>query len=299
MAVYKRSYRGYDGPYSNPVARFMVVPRYAWQRMFDSRLSIGLFVSMFFFPLFCAAMIYLHHNLDAISMLKIDVRRLIPIDADFFLAFISTQSMFGFFLTAFVGPGLVSVDLANNALPLYLCRPLTRAAYVAGKFVALAAPLSAVTWAPGLLLFGMQAQLAGPQWLAENYWVAGALTAASWLWIAVLALLTLALSAWVKWRLAVSGLLFGVFWVAAGFGHMVNRTLSTNWGSLLNIGSLLATVWAELFRVGTRHTVWARLFSVRTGEELPLWTALIGLVLILAGCVALLEKNIRGCEVVR
>ena len=34
---------------------------------------------------------------------------------------------------AFIGPGQVSPDLANNALPLYLARPFSRVEYVLGK----------------------------------------------------------------------------------------------------------------------------------------------------------------------
>ena len=57
------------------------------------------------------------------------------------------------FLTAFVGPGLVSPDLANSALPLYFCRPFSRAEYVLGKCAVSVQLLSLITWVPGLILF--------------------------------------------------------------------------------------------------------------------------------------------------
>ena len=37
------------------------------------------------------------------------------------------------FLAALAGPGLVAPDLANNALPLYFSRPLTRWSYALAR----------------------------------------------------------------------------------------------------------------------------------------------------------------------
>src|SRR6266852_1287555 len=70
--------------------------------------------------------------------------------------FVSVQGVFAFLLTAFTGPGLISPDLANGALPLYFCRPFSRAEYVIGKSSVLAILLSQITWVPGLVLFAVQ-----------------------------------------------------------------------------------------------------------------------------------------------
>ena len=97
----------------------------------------------------------MEHNLSALKMLQI--RDLVEINARFFLNFLGWQSMMAFFLAAFVGPGQVSPDLANNALPLYLARPFSRAEYVLGKMSVLLILMSVMTWIPGLLLFVLQA----------------------------------------------------------------------------------------------------------------------------------------------
>ena len=60
-----------------------------------------------------------------------------------------------------VGPPLVSRDLRNNALPLYLCRPFSRTEYVMGKMSVMLILLSAITWVPQLLLFLFQSYLRG------------------------------------------------------------------------------------------------------------------------------------------
>ena len=56
------------------------------------------------FPIFAATVIYLHHNLSALTVLRINPDNLLPIDGDFFAAFLSLQGVFAFFLTAYAGP---------------------------------------------------------------------------------------------------------------------------------------------------------------------------------------------------
>ena len=87
-----------------------------------------------------------------------------PIDGDFFAAFLSVQGAFAFLFTAYAGPGLISPDLSNNALPLYLCRPISRTEYVLGKMAVLlySAVLHHVD--SGTLAVSMQAGLQGQGW---------------------------------------------------------------------------------------------------------------------------------------
>src|ERR1700728_1204765 len=161
----------------------------------------------------------------------------------------SVQGVLAFLLTAFTGPGLISPDLANGALPLYLYRPFSRAEYVLGKSSVLAILLSQITWIPGLILFGMQASLAGASWTWTNLWIAASLVLSSLIWIAVLSLLAMALSAWVKWRVVAGALLLAVMFFGAGFAHAVNAVLRTESGYFLNIVYLMGTVWTSLFRI--------------------------------------------------
>ena len=208
------------------------------------------------------------------------------VDGEFFATYLGIQAALSFVLTAFVGPGLISGDLANRALPLYLSRPFTRAEYVIGKMSVLLMLLSLITWVPGLILFGAQGVMGGREWLSHNVWVAWAVFAGSWIWILVISLLALALSAWVKWRIAAGALLLAVFFVAAGFGEAINAVLEVHWGRLINLMYLFATVWNRLFR--TRET-----FEI---SEASAW---LMLGLICAACLALLNRKLRAFEVVK
>ncbi len=168
MAVYKKHYKRYTGDLTPSWSRFLVLPRFALEDMHRSRFLTVFFVATFIYPFICALIIWVQHNLNALTLLNIRSSNLIPIDSSFFLSFLGFQSMMAFFLAAFVGPGTVSPDLTNNALPLYLARPFSRAEYVLGKMTVLVTLLSAMTWVPGLLLFGLQAYLEGSTWAREN-----------------------------------------------------------------------------------------------------------------------------------
>src|SRR6185295_18341523 len=114
-------------------------------------------------------LIYLHYNLEALGVMKLQASQLLAIDAAFFESLMGYQVFFlGFLVALLAGPGLVSADLANNALPLYLSRPFSRTQYVLGKGAVLVLLLSAITWVPGLLLFLFQGSLAGSAWLGAN-----------------------------------------------------------------------------------------------------------------------------------
>jgi hypothetical protein len=176
MAVYKRTYRGYSGPITETWSRFLVLFRYSRRNLFRSKFLTAFFVLCFFFPLLCGLGIYANDHLSAFSFLGQRGGPLFKVDGRFFLLYLSIQTSLAFILTAFIGPGLVSPDLANGALTLYLCRPLSRVEYVIGKLSVLAIVLSWITWIPGLLLFFIQASLSGwdcqrpcAQFLALDY----------------------------------------------------------------------------------------------------------------------------------
>jgi hypothetical protein len=130
MAVYEHLYGAYEGESHSALSRFLVIPRYALREVFKSKLLVTIFILCFIYPLVATILVYLHHNANALALLQINVRELLPIDASFFLTFVQVQSAFAFILTVLVAPPLISRDLSNNALPLYLCRPLSRAEYV-------------------------------------------------------------------------------------------------------------------------------------------------------------------------
>ena len=284
MAVYKRGYEAYQGELTPEWRRFLAIARQAYRGVFDSRLMMTFFALTFISPIVYAILIYLPHNKYAIEIFHID--RLLTIDAGFYQNFLSTQTFMGFLLVVFIGPGLVASDLANNALPLYFCRPFTRTEYVVGKLAVPAILLSAITWVPGLALFGFQSTLEGPAWFWDHLYIAGAIFLGSWIWILLVSLLALALSAWVKWRLASGALILASVFVTAGVGEMVHKLLQTEAGRLLNIAVDIHIVWYSLFRLPSQF-------------DLSFDSAFGALAAVCALCLYLLWRKIRAYEVER
>ncbi len=298
MAVYRKKYKSYDGPLTPAWSRFLILSRYSLEEMRQSRFYSLLLLGTLLCPLVCALMIYLKHNLSALESLGIPASQVISIDADFFLFFLGFQSMLGFLVAALRGPGLISSDLANNALPMYLSRPFSRTEYVAGKMSVLVILLSFITWIPGLLLFVLQANLEGWSWGRENLRIAGGIFLGSWTWILVLSLLVLALSAWVKWKPVAGGMLFMIMFVGAGFANAFNQILDSRWGHLVNLSHLIGTAWLWLFGQPLELGSGAAFFRVQPGEAMPIWTVWTALVAVCLLSLWLLARKVRGVEIV-
>jgi ABC-2 type transport system permease protein len=305
MAVLERSYKRYQGVMSPEWSRFLIIPRHAFRDVFRSKLFTAFFALSFIWPLVCSILIYLHHNAEAIAILRLNVVDVLPIDAEFFQVYVIVQGTIGFFLAMLVGPQQVSRDLTNNALPLYLCRPFTRSEYVVGKMSIVVILLSIITWVPGLLLFLFQGYLEGWSWFADNVWIASAIFLGSLVWIVLLALMTQAISAWVKWRVAARAALLGAFFIPTTFAAIINEIFQTHWGHIFDLRALIGNVWAGLFGTFVRQAVEDREFrngqivGVAFRTEPPLWASWFMLFLICAFCLWLLSRKVKAYEVVK
>ena len=303
MAVYDHSYKNYAGTLTPEWSRFLIIPRHAFRDVFKSKLFTAFFAICFLPLLVEAILIYLHHNVNALAIMRVNVRELIPIDASFFQTFVNLQGGFAFFVTLLVGPPLVSRDLRNNALPLYLCRPFSRTEYVAGKMSVVLILLSAMTWVPQLLLFLFQSYLEGGPWFIDNLWLASAIFIASVVWILLLALLSQAISALVKWRVIASASLLGLFFVPSVFAEVVNVIFRTRWGNLISLGALTKNISAGLFGTFDRTSsvvtsVDGDVISRVVLTEPPLWTSWAALFFVCAICLTILSAKVKAYEVV-
>jgi ABC-2 type transport system permease protein len=304
MAVYEHTYKQYLGKLTPEWSRFLVIPRHAFRDVFKSKLFTAFFVVCFIPLLIEAILIYLHHNVNALAILKVNVRELIPIDAFFFQTFVNLQGTFAFFVTLLVGPPLVARDLRNNALPLYLCRPFSRTEYVLGKMSVLLILLSAITWAPQLLLFLLQSYLEGASWFVNNLSIASAIFIGSVVWILLLALLSQAISALVKWRVIASAALLGILFIPSVFGEVINQIFLTRWGNIISLGALIKNVTSGLFGTFVQASGHVTAWDGRIGREIilnepPLWASWFALFVVCVICLALLGRKVKAYEVVK
>jgi len=307
MGVHRQAYHPYKGPRTSERWRFWILARYAFERVFQSRILVIFYVICFIPTVIALSAVYLSHNVDLLISLfpqaKPPDAELVPVNEAFFLLLMSIQASLSVFVTALVGPGLVSPDLSNNALPLYFSRPFSRAEYVLGKLSVLFILLSMITGAPMLLIYLLKSALAGSQWFIENIHLAFAIVAGSLLWVTLISLMSLASSAWVRWRPAAAGMLFALFFIPAGFGTAANEIMRMTWGSLLNGIVLIGTVWNSLFFIND-PVGYARAADNLSDmpdsiDFLPAWSAWLMVAALCALSLFLLNRKIRAHEVVR
>lgn len=289
MSVFRHDYRPYAGPTTALWRRPLVLARYALAEAWGSKITMILLVAGLLPCVVEMVIIYLASNPLARTLI-LRGNPVLTINEAFFLNVLETQCWFALVLAAWIAPRLVSFDLGDNALPILLSHPISRFGYLLGKFIALALSLSYVTWIPLLLLFVYQCYASPELWGRAHLGLAIGILAGSLLWIILLALVGLAVSAWVKWRVIATGAMFAVVFVPAGVGGIANAILRTKWGLLLNMPVVMTEIWQRLLGAPA---------FMKPGLELPN-SAMCG-VLMLAGllCVAVLNARIRAREVVR
>jgi ABC-2 type transport system permease protein len=289
MAVYEHTYKPYEGKLTPAWSRFLILPRYVYRDLFNYKLFIGLFVMCYVCPLIYTVLIYLRHNAAALTIFgvsNLDIAREIPLGGSFFFIFINIQTSLAFIMTVIVGPVLISRDLANNALPLYLCRPFSRFEYIIGKMSVLLILLSLITWVPGLLLFLFNSYLDGGGWMFENLWIANAIFMLSFSCLATLSLLATAFSAWIKWRTAASAALFAIILIPMPIGAVIEEMFDTNRGYMLSLVMAFVGLAKHLLRLD-----WMDSF-LSAGESWFVFAAYAAI------CLLMISRRVRAYEVV-
>lgn len=285
MAVYKRGYRRYRGPLTGRWTRFLVLPGYAWRRLYQQRLVVLLTMAAFIWPILCLGFVYLTNHADLLQGLEREFKEFIQVNGKFFAIFMYVQASFAVFLAALAGPGLVAPDLANNALPLYFSRPLTRWSYALGRLTVLIGMLSIVTWVPGLILFGLQVGLAGGAWFWQHWTLGAGVVAGFLLWLVVLSLVAMASSAYVKWRVVAGAVSLAFFFVLSGVAAMVDEVFRVTWGHVID----------PAFAV---NQVWCALLGVEPADGPGAWPSAASLTVVIVLLVLVIERKLRPVEVV-
>ena len=294
MAVYDRHYQAFEGKRATGWRRRMVIPRYAYEEAFASRRFLMMYAACFLQSLFTLLIIFLHNNLRALTMMSIDPSEFIRITPAFFQAVTTAQCAFAFLLALILGPTLISSDLAHNALPLYLSRPIRRRDYMFGKVLVVFVLMSTVTWVAGLVLFGLEAAFAGPVWWQMYGYTAFAILFAGVGWSLLLSMLAVALSAWLKWKPVAAGALLALFIIPTGFAAVVNELFGSTAGYLLSPTRCAQILSDALFRQPPDQ--YTNLLGVQDAP--PAWAAMLSLFALIGFSLLLLQRRLHAYEVV-
>ena len=278
MPIHDQGYRRYGGLKARRGTGWMVITRAGLRTFFAKRAFLGLLL-VSWFPFFVRAVqIYAAANLPQAAFLA-------P-TAETFRQFLDQQQIFVFFVTVYVGAGLIANDRRANALQIYLSKPLTRAEYVFGKLAILMTFLALVTWLPAIVLLIVQISFAGNfTFFRNNAFLFPAITVFSFVQVTMVATAMLALSSLSKSSRYV-GILYAavIFFTQAIYGvlYAVTRSTAMSW---ISFSANLTQVGDVIFRQPLKY-------------DTPWPVSLLMIVALIAISGVVLERRVRGVEVV-
>jgi len=278
VPIHDQSYRRYAGERTPPGRSWTVIAAAGIKTMLAKRKFLALLVVAWIPFVVRAVQMYLASNFPQMSV--------IAPSAETFRQFLSQQGVFTFFITIFTGAGLISNDLRANALQIYLAKPLGRLEYIAGKFAVLAFFLLLVTWLPATMLLVIQVIFAGNlAFLKANLYLLPAILVTTCIETLVVGLVMLALSSLSKSARFVGIMYAGVFFfTAALYGVVLIVTRNTGF-SWMSLQANLQNVGDVIFRVPPQY-------------DTPFWATALALALVLGASAWILERRVRGVEVI-
>jgi ABC-2 type transport system permease protein len=279
MPIHDQGYRRYLGSKTAVGKGWQVITRAGIRTVLSKRSFIALMLLAWAPFVVRAVQVYFAANFQQASFLA-------P-RAEMFREFLDQQGVFVFFVTIYIGAGLIANDRRANALQVYLSKPLTRAEYVAGKFAILFLFLASVTWLPAILLLLVQTMFAGNfAFVRENIFLLPAITLFSLLQVLVSAMTMLALSSMSKSSRFVGIMYAGLIFFTAAFFQALR-------------GITGRSSWAWMSPTDTLEQIGAYIFRIDPPYQLSPVLAIVTITALIAGSAWILERNVRGVEVVQ
>ena len=288
MPIHTQDYRHWEGTLNpRPYTRWWIITK-AELKLLAQRKIVRLIVAIppAIYILVHATLIYILNQVPGAAFP-------FDIDNEFFQNFLFRYPITGppsSFLIALIaifgGSGLIATDLKNNALSLYLSKPISWIDYLIGKFAVMGILLGFLTLIPGLLLFLEHVLLTDTPFLKENYWIPLSIIAYSVLITLSSSLLMLLFSSLTSNpRYAIIG--FCAVWFGSPVIYEILKAITRT------SKMALVSIWANYDILGTVLFAGSQNYAVHWG-----WALLVQIVLIVL-CVFVLHRRIRAVEIVK
>ncbi|MDO8680935.1 MAG: ABC transporter permease subunit [Acidobacteriota bacterium] len=278
MPIHDQGYRRYGGTRAAVGRAWQVMARAGVMSIVSKRQFLALMLFAWAPFVVRAVQIYVASNFQQASFLA-------P-KGETFREFLDQQGAFVFFVTIYVGAGLIANDRRANALQLYLSKPMTRAEYIAGKLAILFLFLVTVTFLPAMTLLLTQAIFAGSfTFVRNNLYLLPAITLFSLAQVLVASTTMLALSSMSKSSRFVAVMYAGLFFFTTALFNAIRGITGKSSFAWLSPGAALEQLGDVIFRLEPRY------------QLSPALAGLTVLVLI-AGSLFILDRRVRGVEIV-
>ena len=275
--IHDQGYRRYRGRRIAHGRAWAVIARYHILPTIRRRWFLGLLLFAWAPFVVRAVLIYVAANVTQATFLRTT--------AQTFREFLAQQAFFVFLITIALS-GLIADDRRAHALQIYLSKPLSRVEYIAGKLVVVLTFVLGVTLLPALMLLLIQVIFAGSAaFLRDNLFLVPAIV----LYTVVEALLSafslLALSSLSSSRRFVAIMYAGVIFFSGAMYQALRRMTGSR-------------SWAWISPTDTLGVIGDAAFRVRGTPAIPPVIALIVIAILIAVSILVLERRVRGVEVV-
>jgi hypothetical protein len=278
MPIHDQSYRRYAGQRDDVKAAWLVIARTGIVNLLKKRAFVGLLAASWIQFVVQAVRMYLASSIPQ--------AQIFALSAESYRGFLDTQSSFLFFVTIYVGAGLIADDRRANALQLYLSKSLTRIDYIGGKMAILMVFLLGVTMVPALLLLLLQGVISGSfEFLRNNLRLIPAITLFSLVQVLTAAFSILALSSMSNSSRFVGIMYAGVVFFTAAMYGALRAILGTSSVSWISFSASVEQVGDAIFRT-------------KLSYDTPPIVSFIVVLALMAVSVSVLERKVRGVEIV-
>jgi ABC-2 type transport system permease protein len=278
MPIHDQGYRRYGGTRAGIGRSWQVMTRAGVMSIISKRQFLGLMLFAWTPFVVRAVQIYVSANFQQASFLA-------P-KGETFREFLDQQGAFVFFVTIYVGAGLIANDRRANALQLYLSKPMTSAEYIAGKLAILFLFLVSVTFLPAMMLLLTQAVFAGSlTFVSNNLYLLPAITLFSLAQVLLASTTMLALSSLSKSSRFVAVMYAGLFFFTTALFNALRGITGQSSFAWLSPTAALEQLGDVIFRLPPRYQVSPAVAGVTV-------------IVLIAASFFILNRRVRGVEIV-
>lgn len=278
MPIHDQGYQHYAGSRSAIGKGWQVMTRAGVMAMVTQRKFVALMLLAWAPFVVRAVQIYVSATFQQASFLA-------P-KGETFREFLDQQGPMVFFVTIWVGAGLIANDRRANALQLYLSKPMTSAEYIAGKLAILFLFLVSVTFLPAMMLLLTQAMFAGSlTFIRNNLYLFPAITLFSLVQVLLASTTMLALSSMSKSSRFVAVMYAGLFFFTTALFNALRGITGKSTFAWLSPSAALEQLGDVIFRLQPRY-------------QLSPSIAGLAVVILIAGSIWILMRRVRGVEIV-
>jgi ABC-2 type transport system permease protein len=278
MPIHDQGYRRYGGRRAPHGAAWWVIARSHIVAMLRKRLFLAVLLGAWIPFVVRAVQAYVASTMPQAAF--------VALTSETFRNFLGLQGVIAFFVTVYCGAGLIANDRRANALQIYLSKPLSRAEYIAGKLISLLVFLIGITWLPAMLLLVVQILFSGSTtFVRNNLFLFPAITLYSLLLVFLASFAILALSSMSKSSRFVGIMYAGLILFSSAMYNVLRAMTGGSYWAVISPMDVMARVADAIFRV-------------RSGYAVPVPVALLAVVVLIAGSILILERRVRGVEVV-